>query len=512
MGFQSILFPDPELFPQETTISIPTCFMDLHLDQIINKITKSKENYQLQSFYYFPLHDFAAIDYRKNVFQDLEKEALYQTICVFANGMDKMQHQLDIMKKLHYDQQKERYFLNIIETYAQTLRSMSTALENISLNSIGFCNFRQYLSEYIASPAFTSLCTEANSIKELLANIQYCLNIDGSSIHVQKYEGEEDYRSSVEKTFKKFQQSTAKNYLVEYQSYLEMNHVEATLLSFVAQLHPDVFSLLQNYFKKNHETYCPTEISIFTREIQFYLGYLELILPLKKTGLSFCYPEISDRKTDLYAYDTFDLALANKLLAEQKETICNQFYLKDAERIFIVSGANQGGKTTFARTFGQLHYLAQIGCPVPGTTAKLFLYDHLFTHFEQEETAASLQGKLQNDLLRIHDIFKQATPQSIFILNEIFSSTTLKDAFWLGRKIIQHILDLDAVCVYVTFVDELSKINEQIVSLVSTVSKEKPAQRTYHVIRQAADGRSYALAIVKKHHLTYTEIKERLKK
>ena len=89
--------------------------------------------------------------------------------------------------------------------------------------------------------------------------------------------------------------------------------------------------------------------------------------------------------------------------------------------------------------------------------------------------------------------------------------TTLKDAYWLGSKILEKILQLNAFAVYVTFVDELSTLNEQTVSFVSTVEPDNPLVRTYKVVRKPADGLSYALAIAEKHHLTYHQIKERIK-
>jgi DNA mismatch repair ATPase MutS len=509
MTFQSILFTDTSI-PIEETLSTPSFFTDLNLDQITTAITKSKEEYNLLPFFYSPVKNMNTLEYRHEIFRDLANENLYKTIQEFAFNMQSMREKLKTTSQLRYLYQKEGYFLDVIKFYAQTVQTFSKQLETIELRSKGFLEFRQYLKNYIASTVFLDLCNESKKIQEALSQIQYCLNFEGASIHVRKYEDEEDYRSMVEKTFDKFKQGSVKDHKKTYLFRLDMNHVEAAILNFVAQLYPETFSMVSSYYTNNQQ-YCPSIIQRFDREIQFYISYLDYIHPLQKASLPFCYPNVSTRKNGISATDSFDLALANKLAGTKQQIICNSFELKENERVLVVTGANQGGKTTFARTFGQLHYLAQLGCPIPGKIVNLFLFDHIFTHFEREESLTSLHGKLQDDLVRIHKVLEQATPQSIFILNEIFSSTTLKDAFWLGKNIIEKILTLDTFCVYVTFVDELSRLNKKTVSFVSTVFPENPVMRTYQIVRQPADGLSYALAIADKYHLTYTYVKGRIK-
>ncbi len=510
MTFHSILFERPEGSIKKETLEAPFFFVDLNLDQIVDAITAGWQEYNLKSFFYTSLNDRDAINYRHEIMRDLENKNLFEHIKSFTQKMRAMRAHLAQADKLHYKYQKKRWFLDAIGIYCEAVNGLVHDLTLVDLKSIGFLAFQEYITNYAKSGGFTSLLAETKKLKADLSEVKYCLLIKDNCIKVRKYESEIDYSADVEETFKKFKQAAARDYRVKFSAWPDMNHVEAEVLDMVAQLHPDTFLNLDDYCAKNFN-YLDETIGVFDREIQFYIAYLEHIAVLKQAGLKFCYPQISDTCKEVYNYEGFDLALANKLIKENLPIVRNDFYLKDKERIFVVSGPNQGGKTTFARAFGQLHYLAGIGCPVPGRKAQLFLFDRLFSHFEKEENIKNLRGKLQDDLVRIYSILSQATSNSIIIMNEIFTSTTLEDAVFLGKKVMEKIIELDLLCVCVTFISELASLSGKTVSLVSTVVPENPVLRTFKIKRSPADGLLHAISIAEKHRLTYDCIKERIK-
>jgi len=96
------------------------------------------------------------------------------------------------------------------------------------------------------------------------------------------------------------------------------------------------------------------------------------------------------------------------------------------------------------------------------------------------------------------------------VMNESFGSTTLSDALSVGTEVMRRIIGLDALCVFVTFVDELSRLGPTTVSMMSTVVPEDPAVRTYRVVRKRADGLAYAAAIAEKYGLTYQALRQRI--
>jgi len=507
--FYSILFAAPADRIGDDTRAAPEFFVDLNCEQIVDAIVAGKDDYNLKPFFYASLRRVEAIQYRHEVMQDLECSPLFRCVASFAGKMRKVREHLVQVQKMYYTEQKQAWFLDGVDIYCEAIKSFTFELSECTLRSRGFLAFRDFLNDYTRSGHFTELLSKTSKLKADLASAEYCVLIKSGGFTVRKYEEEADYSIEVERTFEKFQQGAVEDYRVKFSTSVEMNHIEAKILEFVARLYPEIFGAVADFCTKN-EDFIHRTIAVFDREVQFYLAYLEYIVALKCAGLRLCYPRVSNTNQEVCNYDGFDITLAHKLVKENSSVVCNDFHLRGRERILVVSGPNQGGKTTFARTFGQLHYLASIGCPVPGREAQLFLFDRLFTHFEKEEKVENLRGKLEDDLLRIHDILSRVTHSSIIILNEIFTSTTIQDETYLSCAVMEKIVELGLLCVWVTFVDELASRGPQVVSMVSTVFPENPAVRTFKILRRRADGLAYAMAIAQKYGLTYDSIRRRI--
>lgn len=486
----------------------PECFKDLNLDQIVSAVTAERADYHLARFFFLPLKHPQSIGYRHAVFRDLEDGTLVRHLAVFAQHMHTMRVALVEVNKVWHLRQKQRAFVEAVNGYCLAVNSLACDLAAAPVRSIALCGFRDYVVAYRRCESFQGLERDIQVLTADLAAIRYRLQIEGPLITVSCYESDPDFGEEVARTFAKFREGDVVrfDFRMKPASFL-ISSVEAAILDRVALLFPAAFSALEQ-FNLRHRDYLDESVANFDREIQFYLGYLELIEPVKRSGLSFCYPDIRDSK-EIDCHGAFDLALAVKS-AGKLPLVTNDFFLQPPERILVVSGANQGGKTTFARMAGQLHYLGRLGCPVPGCDAKLLFYDELFTHFEREEDLSTLRSKLEDDLVRIHAILERATSRSLLVMNESLSSSTLQDALFLSGEILKKIIALDLICVFVTFLDELASLGRTTVSMVATIEPEDPSQRTFKIVRKPADGLAYALAVAEKHGLTHARLRKRL--
>jgi len=504
--FESILSP----WEHEGPAASSDVLHDLALDQVFAALGEDAP--RATAAFGRPLRSLAEIEYRQAVFRCLDDARLREAVDAFLKDAGEWSRRDGIALKAHLRFESELWHLQAVVGYVTAVEAfaerLAEALAASGAVSQGWEALTQYVGEYRASAVFGSLETEALAVHDRLSRLRYNALIRGSRVTVAQTDAEADLGAAVARVFERFRQGEVPDHRSSPGSS-GLDHVQGWMLEHAAQAHPEPFARLQR-FAASTPGYHDAVLDRFVDEVRFYLAYLDHLAPLRSAGLPVCFPEVTERTAGLSVTDTWDLALASRLVGEGMPVVTNDLILTGPERIAVISGPNQGGKTTMARIFGQVHHLAALGCPIPGTSARVLLCDQVATVFEREETSDTLEGRLGAEIERLHELFAHATERTVIVINEAFASTALQDARVLTRDVLERISALDALAACVTFIDELSRLNDKTVSMVSTVDPADPAVRTFRVERRAADGRAFAKALARKHDLTAEQITARL--
>jgi hypothetical protein len=487
----------------------PPFMADLNLGAVVDSILAGRGEYALRPLFHQPLADADAVEFRHEVFRDLEMDAVRAPVGAFAHEMRRVRRCLGMVRTQRYPVERQRWLLDAAALYCAAVPAFVDALAAAPLRSRGLSCTRERLSAYVASESFRSLCGDVDLVGAGLGEVRYTVLIDGARVTVGRYDGEADHTADVEATFARFREAPSSDHLVKVADSGAMDHIEARIAERVARLFPDEFCALAGFWER-HRDLVDVRVSTFDREIQFYLAVLEHVDRLARSGIACCYPAVSTDPEVISAEAAVDVALVLRASADGDRVVANDFSLRGPERVLVVTGPNQGGKTTFARMVGQLHHLASLGMPVAARDATLLLTDRILTHFPRAEHVSSLRGRLDDELLRIRTVLDEATARSLIVINEIFGSTTLDDARTLGARILSRIDAIGCAAVCVTFVDELSRLGPATVSMVASVAADDPSTRTYRIARAPADGRAYALAIADKYGLSHEALRSRI--
>jgi len=507
-SFHSILFAgEPPTGPEPLEASTSAqVLVDLNLRQVFRAALRGTDEPELAELFHRPAPDVETVRYRQQVCADLDTPGLRAQLATSRERMARVTRLANPKSTVHR-YQRLRWLLDAAEAYGEALVELAAALDGAQLQSPGMLGFRDYLAAYSGSPGFARLLADARRVRASLERVRYNVAIEDLRVRVLPYRDEPDYGAEIETVFERFSQGSVQDRTFRFPA-AHMTRVDAEIVERVGRLFPEVFGELER-FGERHRGFVDPTIARFGRETGFYLAYLDLIEPLRSRGLSFCLPEVAE-DGEVCATQAFDLALAIKLDENARIPVANDFALSGPERVLVVTGPNQGGKTTFARMFGQLHHIANLGLPVPGSHARLRLFDRLFTHFDRRERLEDMTGKLEDDLLRLRVIVDAATSRSIAILNESLSSTTAEDSLFISERILRRLIERDALCVFVTFLDELSRLGSATVSMVAVADAEDPTIRTHRVVRRPADGLAHALALSERYSLGYADVRERL--
>ncbi|MEK6292120.1 MAG: hypothetical protein V4793_12165 [Paraburkholderia tropica] len=508
--FCSLMFPQGlESIRHDTSVQ-PECFTHLNLDQVVAAIVTQRDEAVLRPYFYSRYAHEDVVRYRLSIFQDIARPDILPVMTSFCEDMRRVRLDIDYATRIYSLRHQQMVLLEACSMYCSAVVNLHAQLAPLQPASTGLKNLCGYLGAYIRSAPFSALRQETDAVQAGLSSITFAMLFRKDKVTVRGYLGEPEYTELVNERFERFSEYAAPDTLKRRFDDYGLNHIEEAILSFVANLFPEAFRPLDDYIRR-HTIFMDEVLATLERELGFFLSYLAYIAPLRKRGLAFCYPDVSSTCKNVSVAGAFDLALATKLAARRESVVVNDLFLDGDDRILLVSGPNQGGKTTFARMFGQLHFLAGLGCPVPGLHVRLFLGDRIFTHFERAEDITCLRSKLEDELVRLKGTCSAMTAHSIVILNEIFNSTSLEDQVLLSTVILEKLLRADVLGVCVSFIDQLTRLDPKIVSMVTAVSDVDPARRTFRIERRPADGLAYALSLAQKHGVTYERLRARIR-
>ena len=283
-------------------------------------------------------------------------------------------------------------------------------------------------------------------------------------------------------------------------------------------------------------------------EIIFYVQAVALWRRVQALGLPVCLPEIAPADERICEIDeNYNLQLALHLSGRQAEqglagkVIANPVMLGEGGRIVILTGPNQGGKTTYMQAVGQAQVLAQAGLFVPGRRARINPVDAIYTHYPVEERLELGTGRFGDEARRIRAIFEGAGRHSLVLLNESLSTTNLGESLYLAQDLVRALRRIGLRAIFTTHLHELAATVEEInrdtpgdsrvISMVASYDEERAAHAgsapfagqdeiesaaeqegySYRVVLSPPLGRSYAERIARRYGISLEQLLELLR-
>ena len=236
----------------------------------------------------------------------------------------------------------------------------------------------------------------------------------------------------------------------------------------------------------------------FAEEIAFYMGVYQFMRRMGEIHIPLMLPEpLEAGSREVQFQELYELSMA---IYWHKQPVGNTISMSGTVQT-LITGANQGGKSTFLRSYGIAQVLMQCGMPVPAGKFSAPIYHQIFTHFSRRENEKLDSGRLQEELKSMSQMVNNVVPHSLFLLNESFASTTEKEGAQIAGALLRAFREKGVTTYMVTHLYQLAsdlyeKQEPGIYFLVA--ERQENGTRTFHMIPGKPSHTSYGTDLFRK--------------
>ncbi|MCA1950162.1 MAG: DNA mismatch repair protein MutS, partial [Treponema sp.] len=236
---------------------------------------------------------------------------------------------------------------------------------------------------------------------------------------------------------------------------------------------------IENFFK------------ILKQELAFYIGALNLRKHLAALSEPVCFPMVStDSEPTFECNGLYNICLA---LVSNKTIVGNDVHA-GGKNLAIITGVNEGGKSTFLRSIGITQLMMQAGLFVPALSLTADLRSGVFTHYRRKEDRNLGSGKFDEELKRMNGIVDQMRERSLILFNESFASTNEREGSEIARHIVSALIEGGAKVFFVTHLYTFAQHFQTQASkttIMLRAERRQDGSRTFKIVEGAPSQRSH---------------------
>ena len=552
----SILFPDHSI--NFNRLSDETIH-DLGMDTIVKQLTATEsEQTYIRNVMSMLTSDASHAAYRGDVFDDIYRnpgmrrelmKLLDRVNFLRDYGSYKHDHDHDpgVWDLMHR--------LDEINDYISCIEAVYSCLKNADISSKGLLSLRDYVGKLYTDNGFgelkediKNLRADTSNLKSVTVGINLNERFEACGIGIISINNKPFTKSGLVGRFMdkmvgkdqlhdgtdwdgdyRFDEFTAKNplasgklpvipplsplALMTMKSISEADNQARSITNYMDEITDRLLRQTVKHLRdvlNKYTTLTITDITDLMPEFIYYIRWVDYIEKQTARGFAFCKSVPEDNGIDADMRGIYNLKLLDNKNAASGDIVTNDLDFSEKHCLYVLTGANRGGKTTITQAVGQTFLLAQGGIYVPGTAFEFSPVDAIFTHFPADEDKTMDLGRLGEECKRFREIYSKATDRSLILLNETFSTTSFEEGYFIAKDCEKAILEKGVRTIYNTHmhklaaeVDEINAASQKSKAASLVMRTGQNGERSYKVEIAPPEGMSYTNDIARKYGVTY---------